>query len=286
MTLVILAALTAALLGVGVVISATAVLSPRASLESELGRARRGADQGHDRVTALAGRFGGWVSVPATDLAILGWSREYWYRRQLAFAFGGMIVGGLIAVALRLVIVYPVLAAIPVLGLLVAGIGVVVASSDRATRADTEREEMRLALSYFLEVASIMLAGGAGAETALELAANRGQGRAFRRFARQVGRAKDDPRLNAFVALRDLGEEVGLRELVEFGDVMILSSENSATVRQALQDKASLLIFREQERRKAAALARNVTMSIPVAGIAGGFIIWLVYPAIIGLTSF
>jgi len=286
MTLVLSGALIAAVIGLGVVIAINAFLIPKANLSTELRRAQRSTED-DDYLTVVAERFGGLTSsMPLADLEILGWSREYWYRRRITFAAVGFVLGCLIAFGLRLFVNFPLFLAVPLLGLLVAGIGTATADSDRTTKADVARDEMRLALSYFLEVAAIMLAGGAGAETALESAAVRGKGVGFQRFAREVARAKEDPRLNAFTALRNLGQRVGVRELVEFGDVMILSSENSATVRQALQDKASLLVFREQERRKVAALSKNVAMSIPVAGMAGGFIIWLVFPAIMGLSNF
>ncbi|MEM7340481.1 MAG: type II secretion system F family protein [Actinomycetota bacterium] len=279
--------LIAVLAGLGLVMMVGAFAVPRATLDAELRHAQRAGHERGGLVTSIADAIDGLSGrAPDEDLAILEWSRTTWNQRRLTFAAVGFVVGALVSITLRLLVTYPLVAGLPLLGLLVGGIGLVVADSDRQTKASDRRDEMRLALSYFLEVASIMLAGGAGAETAMEEAASKGVGPSFRMFAQAVARAQEDPRLNAFVALRDLGEQVGVRELVEFGDVMILSSENSATVRQALQDKASILILREQENRKTAALARNVAMSIPVAGIAGGFIIWLVYPAIAGLANF
>jgi Flp pilus assembly protein TadB len=285
MTIIVTTLFLAAMLGFGIYLSIGAMVTPAASLQTELDRVHRGADA--DLVESLAERFGK-VSpdVPTTDLVVLGWNARQWYRRRIIFAVSGVLIGIFITLFFRLFVEFPLVLALPVAGLLIGAIATVVADSDRATRADAARDEVRLALTHFLEITSIMLAGGAGAETALEEAVVRGDGPGFRLFAREIARAKEDPTMSAFSALRDLGLRLGIRELVEFGNVMILSSENAATVRQALDDKASLIIFREQERRKTAALSRNVLMSLPVVGMAGGFILWLVYAALAGLANF
>lgn len=281
------ALLFSGLLGWGLFISFRALTTPAVSLEAELERVTNPAPPDRSLAAAIErlGRVGA-NDLPSADLEILRWTPSEWYRRRLLFIAGGTAIGLVLALGLRVFFSFPLLLAAPALALIVGGLGLVTVDSDRATRAARGREEILLALSHYLEITSIMLAGGAGAETALEEAVRHGHGVGFQLFSQEVARAKDNPGMSPFLALRNLGDRLAVTELVEFGNVMILSSESSATVRRALDEKATQIVFRQQEKRKAAALSRNVVMSIPVAGMAGGFILWLVYPALAGLGSF
>ncbi len=286
MTVTLTALLFSGFFGWGLYVMFRALTQPGVSLEAEL-----------DRVTsplpydnALGSRIQrlgslGVTELPTADLEVLGWTSPEWYQRRLTFVGSGIGIGVLIALFLRMLASFPLLLAIPALGLLAGGLALLAVDSDRSTQADRVREDVRAALTHYLELTSIMLAGGAGAETALEEAVSQGHGVGFNMFAREVARAKENPGMSAFTALRDLGTRIAVAELVEFGNVMILSSENAATVRQALDEKATQIVFREQEKRRSEALSRNVLMSIPVVGMAAGFILWLVYPAVAGLAG-
>jgi Flp pilus assembly protein TadB len=278
-----------ALVGCGLFSVVRSFTVPAASLAEELDRLRAGSPSGEAAGWRQAVADHGLLSraSPTTDLAILEWTEAYWQRRRVTMAASGALIGAVLVVLLRTLVSFSLLAGLILVPLLCAALGALwVAETDRRSRAEERRKEIRAALAQFLELTSIMLAGGAGPETALEESAARGHGRGFRLFSAELARAKDDPGLSPFVALRNLGTLFGVRELVEFGNVMIFSSENAATVRQALEDKAGLIIMREHEQRRADALSRNVLMSLPVVGMAGGFIIWLIYAAIAGLASY
>jgi Flp pilus assembly protein TadB len=285
MTLLLAVIALSVMFGGGMVLVVGSLATPPAPLQVALDRLDRSVqvDSGTHSLVGRLGRLGG--EAPVTDLAVLGWTNHEWYRRRLAFVAAGVVIGGAVAGFLRLFAEFPLLIAVPALALVMGLVAVVVADSDRATRAEQRRDEIRLALTHFLEITSIMLAGGAGAETALEEAVVRGNGVGFRLFSREIAKASENPSMSPFSALRDLGDRLGMRELIEFGNVMILSSENAATVRKALDDKAALIIFRDQEKRKSDALSKNVMMSLPVVGMAGGFILWLMYAALAGLAN-
>lgn len=274
-------------LGTGLVMAYRAFTLPATTLDTALERSR---DTWQDAPESLFERAVRQVeaigtTVPSSDLEVLDWAEYEWHRRRLYFVIGSALFGAIFTLMVRLYIAFPVLLALPLIMAMFGALGLALVESDRTTKAAAARNEIRVALTQFLELTSIMLAGGAGAETALERASLNGYGRGFSLFAGEIVRAKEDPRLNAFVALRDLGLRINISELVDFGNVMILSSENSATIRQALNDKAGLIVLQDHERRRAAANSRNVWMSIPVVGMAGGFIFWLMYAATASLVG-
>lgn len=280
--------LVSAVLGLGITLGYRAVAEPPATLQASLYRTRQARIEQPrdwlDRLVRFAEPYDS--TMPSADLEVLGWSGYDWRRRKVVFAIVSALVGVVLTVGARLYVPFPLWLAVVFVAGVFGAVGLAVVESDRATKASAIRNEIRLALTQFLELTSIMLAAGAGAETALEQASIQGRGRGFDLFSREVARAKEDPRLSAFTALRDLGDRIGISELTDFGNVMILSSESSTTVRQALDDKASLIVLREQESRKADANSRNVWMSIPAVGMAGGFILWLMYAALAALSSF
>ena len=276
-----------AVLGTGLMLAYRAFTLPATTLDNALERSRHtwqdAPESLFERIVRQVEAIG--TTVPASDLEVLNWTEYEWHRRRLFFVIGSALFGALVTVVARLYVAFPVLLALPLIMAIFGALGLALVESDRTTKAAAARNEIRAALTQFLELTSIMLAGGAGAETALERASLNGYGRGFSLFAREIVRAKEDPKLNAFVALRDLGMRINISELVDFGNVMILSSENSATIRQALNDKAGLIVLQDHERRRAAANSRNVWMSIPVVGMAGGFIFWLMYAATASLVG-
>ncbi len=276
-----------AVLGLGLMMAYRAFSLPATTLDNALARSNNTWQDAPetllDRLIRQVESLGS--ALPSSDLEVLGWSGYEWHRRRLYFVIGSAGFGVLVTVVLRLFYSFPIVLVLPIMTAVFGAVGLILVESDRTTKAASARAEIRVALIQFLELTSIMLAGGAGAETALERASVIGHGRGFSLFAREIVRAKDDPRINAFIALRDLGTRINVNELIDFGNVMILSSENSATIRQALNDKASLVVLQDQERRRADANSRNVWMSLPVVGMAGAFIFWLMFAAIAGLTG-
>ena len=279
------------LFGYGLLLVVQGSLAPPANLADDVDRLQSGGRPGSSPETAsrrpATERFLMGGSVPSIDLAVLEWSPSYWQRRRLMTGGWLALAGVVVVLLLRTQADFSLLAGLVLLPLAFGALGVLwVAETDRRSKATERRKELRAALAQMLELTSIMLAGGAGPETALEEASSRGNGWGFRQFTTEMARARNNPNVSPFMALRNLGIRYGVGELEEFGNVMILSSENAATVRQALEDKAMLIVMRDHEQRRADALSRNVVMSLPVVGMAGGFILWLVYAAVAGLASF
>lgn len=213
------------------------------------------------------------------DLAVLGRSPARHLAEKLTLALLGLLLvpaltALLAAGGLRL----PVLASVWVTlaasaaGFFVPDLGV---HADAARR----RADLRHALGTFLDLVVIGLAGGAGVETALTDAATVGSGWAFE----QLRRALDEARLlrtGPWTALGQLGDDLGVRELVELAASVQLAGAEGAKVRASLTAKAASLRAHELAEADGQAQATTERMSLPVVLLFAGFLLFIGYPAI------
>ncbi len=157
------------------------------------------------------------------------------------------------------------------------------ARADLASDATKARREFRHALAAYLRLVTILMAGGAGVETAMFDAAAVGHGRAFRqlRSALTAGQARREP---PWFQLGALGQRLGIRELDELQAAMTLAG-GGAQVRDSLTAKAEAMAAKDLAETESAAQARSETMVLPVALMFAGFLLLLGYPALSALSS-
>lgn len=146
-------------------------------------------------------------------------------------------------------------------------------------RAAARRRTFRHALSAFLDIVAVSLAGGRGVESALHDAAESGQGWPFDELrralmqARLLGEAPWD-------GLGRLGEELGVAELSELAASASLAGSEGARVRASLAAKAKAMRHRSLTDVEGAAQAANERMSLPVMLLMLGFVALLGFPAL------
>lgn len=146
------------------------------------------------------------------------------------------------------------------------------------SEAATRRRAFRLALSSFLDVVSISLAGGCGVDSALQ-AASAGSGWAFV----EIRRALLDSRYRGespWTGLARLGNELAVPELGELAAAVSLAGDEGARVRASLAARARSLRQRGMSEIEAAASSASERMSLPVVGLMVGFVVFVVYPAL------
>ena len=147
------------------------------------------------------------------------------------------------------------------------------------SRAAARRRTFRHALSAFLDIVAVSLAGGRGVETSLYDAAEAGQGWPFTEIrralmqARLLGEAPWD-------GLGRLGEELGVTELSELAASATLAGSEGARVRASLAAKAKAMRQRSLTDVEGAAQAANERMSLPVMLLMLGFVVLLGFPAL------
>lgn len=164
--------------------------------------------------------------------------------------------------------------------LVLGPLGFVYPSLALRARAADRRRTFRHALSGFLDVVSISLAGGRGVDTALRDGASAGQGWAFDALRSALLEAQflgETP----WSGLARLGTELAVPELGELAASAALAGSEGARVRVSLAAKARSLRLRGLTDVESAAHSASELMSVPVVLLMLGFVVFLGYPAIV-----
>ncbi|MGH9030829.1 MAG: type II secretion system F family protein, partial [Acidimicrobiia bacterium] len=161
-----------------------------------------------------------------------------------------------------------------------AVIGFLLPDAMLARRAARRRRDFRYALSLFLELVVIVLAGGGGVNTALYDAAGAGSGWAFVELRRSLHTARLQRR-SPWAALTELAERIGSVELRELASSVELAGTSGARVRDSLRAKAISVRDHELAEAEAEALADSERMGGPMVGMFVGLILLIGYPAMV-----
>lgn len=213
------------------------------------------------------------------DLVVTSRSVEQHLADKVVLAIAGVVLPPVVQLALT-VIGIPLPWVIPLIGCLLLGVGGFMLP-DLAVRRDAARRRatFRMALSAYLNLIRITLAGGAGVDGALSDAAGVGQGWAFTQLRRALTTAHLT-RTTPWSALRQLGEELDVRELTELSASVTLAGTEGAKVRASLAAKASALRTHELTDAEGDAQAATERMSLPVIVLFMGFLLFIGYPAL------
>jgi Flp pilus assembly protein TadB len=150
-----------------------------------------------------------------------------------------------------------------------------------ATASQIRRSDMDLAVAVYLDLVNVLLAGGAGVETAMLAAAGAGDGFSFEQIRLALVRAQSS-RGSYWDSLRELGERTGVESLEDVGHSVQLAGEHGARIRQSLAAKATALRGRNLARIEHEAEERTEHMGLPIVLLFLGFILLVGYPAFVG----
>ena len=293
----IAALLLGAGVGAGLLLVARGLFPPRPSLAEALAELRRvpqptavladddpggfAARLGRPAAGALTRAGAGWL-VPGAlrrDLAVLGRQPERHLAEKIALGLVGLLFAPVVTALLALggaavPVVVPVWAALVLMagGFFVPDLGV-------HAEAARRRRDFRHALSSFLDLVVISLAGGGGVETALADAAGIGEGWAFAALRWALDQARL-ARQTPWAALARLGGDLGVGELSELAASVSLAGSEGAKVRASLAAKATSLRTHELAEAETADQAATERMSLPVVVLFAGFLFFLGFPAV------
>lgn len=240
-----------------------------------------------DRLGPFALRlFGGQVPGTARGerLALVGRSPERHALDKVVGCAGGTGAAALVAIGLsRAGIAPPGLALVAFV--VAAGVGgLVLPDAALADQARRRRRAFRHALSAYLDLVSIILAGGGGLETALHTAAEEGGGWSFAAIRHALDRARLTNR-TPWDTFADLGGQLGVAELAELAASVSLAGTQGARIRASLAAKADSLRGHQVAETESAAEAATERMTLPVAVLLFGFLVFVAYPAVAAIST-
>jgi Flp pilus assembly protein TadB len=284
-------ALLGALVGTGVMLLARALRPHRPSLEAAFAALdRRGlsvldqpAGTSWQRATSSLGtRLSSGRPLPrrvAADLRVTGRNPEQLAVEQLLTAATGCGVPLAMAVLLVAAGVTPPTATL----LLASGVfGLLGWFTPRLLlrdRARSRRAAFVHVLSGYLDLVTVVLAGGAGVETALQAAAEAGDGWAVGELRGALVRARS-LRRSPWDEFAELGRDLAVPELVELAASVRLAGEQGARIRSSLAARAASLRGHQLARVEAEAQSATERMALPTVLLFLGFLVFIGYPAV------
>lgn len=226
--------------------------------------------------TRLAGRL---VARSARDLRVTGRSGDELLANQGLCALVGLLwapatVGIMRAGGVSVSLLLPLWCsfAFAITGFCVPLLGLKASATER-------RSGFRHALSAFLDLVAVSLAGGAGVEHALSSSAQGGRGWAFAEIRQALAEARlmSEP---PWTGLAQLGTDLGVPELNELAASATLAGDEGARVRSSIAAKARSIRIRGLAEAESAAQSANERMSLPIVLLMLGFVVFLGYPAV------
>ena len=149
---------------------------------------------------------------------------------------------------------------------------------------EKRKRAFRYAFSSYLDLVTVILAGGSGIETALQVAAEAGDGWAFERIRTALVRARLGNR-TPWSVFAEVGEELDVSELRELAASISLAGEQGARIRDSLLVRADALRSAQLAEIEADAESRNEKMTLPVLVMVAGLILFIGYGAVQAITT-
>jgi hypothetical protein len=229
-----------------------------------------------DRFAALAAALP-WLPVPAADLRLLGRPTDEWLASKFALGLAGLIAGPL-ASGLLVLAGYHVPWTIPVAGSLALAVALF-CTPDLVTRVNVaeKRRDFRHALTSYLDLVALERGAGAAPTEALEAAAVVGGGWAFARIAAALEQARRASR-PPWEGLARLAADTGIQELADLAEIAGIAGNEGARILDTLSARAESMRAEALAATKAQAGSRSTTMAIPIAMLAFGFLVLLIFP--------
>jgi len=218
------------------------------------------------------------------DLALTGRSFEQTLGRKVTFAVLGALMALFGAAAISQLGFGLPTGAAAVLAVALAALFFVLPDIDARREAQVRREEFRKSLGKYLDLVALEMAGSAAPAEALPSAARIGSGWPLALIRATIFRARRAGR-SPWLALADLGDRIGVRELQDLGKLISLVAQDGARVRSTLTARAQTMRRRELADLQVKAGKADQSLRITQITIGLGFVLFLGYPAVVAVLS-
>lgn len=277
--------------GLGVLVVVRAIVAPRPRLADALGvldRPRRAAPAPAPALDERVGRRAAGLPVVAAalakqkvqaDLRVTGRTPARHAFEKVAAAVAGLAMPPALALAVAAHGVAVPSGIVALATLVLAAGGFFLPDLLLAAAAKDRRSAFTAALSSYLDLVNVVLAGGAGIETALEAAAEAGDGWAFTELRNALARSRA-LRQSPWDNFAELGDELQVAELRELAASVRLAGQQGARVRASLAAKAASLRGHQLAAVEAAAQSASERMALPTVLMFVGFLLFIGYPAV------
>ncbi len=160
------------------------------------------------------------------------------------------------------------------LSVVLAGLGFFYPDLPLSEQVRNRQQAFRHSLSSYLDLVSIILAGGGGTESALAGAADAGDGWVFAEVRSALRRGELTGR-SPWDMFEELGEHYGIEELRELASSIALAGGHGARVRQSLEAKAEALRSQQLSAIESDAESNTEKMIVPVSVMVLGLIVFI-----------
>jgi tight adherence protein C len=237
-----------------------------------------------EHLTTTAERRGWIRTTVREDLVVLAQGVDWLVARSLtaAVCLSGLVTA--LGLALALAGIPLTLPTVLAIGLAAGAGGLLLPTYLLRGEAAGRRQELRVMLPGFLDLAGVLLAAGNSLESSLRTAAAATDDWPHEQV-RQALYAAAVSRQPASEALRELGTRLTVEELTQLGDGLIMAEREGAAMRESLAARARGLRERHLADIEAKAGSATEGMSFPLVAFVFGFVLLIGYPALIGLST-
>lgn len=236
-------------------------------------------------VTVHLARMGLDPAARTADLAVTRTTVEQHVAAKLVWALIGAGTSGLFALVFAAAGLPIVPLPIFVFAVLLAVGGFFVPDLGLAQRAKEARTAFRHAYGAYLDLVDVMIAAGAGPESALQKAADSGDGWAFAQIREALDAARRSRNQSVWAALGNLGARMDVRELGQLASSASLVDTEGARIRESVAAQAETLRAAQLAEVEASAEAATERMSVPVVVLLAGFVLFIGFPAIYSIAN-